>query len=260
LDYADQRYYASTMGRFLTVDSGIADLANPQSFNRYAYASNDPVNGFDPTGQYTVCVGSFVGSGGINDASSPCAIGYPVYFVSHLTVAEWDDMHGTPAERREWRVAGVLNPLQGAGIISSWNVNSAGTVEIYLDLCPLPACKGLSFGLKIVVAAGAVIALAKDLKEAYDENADQKDCEKLPWPGDPQDELNKAPENRTAPGPGWTWEGPADKGQWHHRGTGESLRPHPADKDHDAHWDYIGKRRPQTGWRKYEDGNCEKKE
>jgi RHS repeat-associated protein len=55
LDYADQRYYSSIMGRFLTPDpykagSGTGDPSNPQSWNRYAYASSDPVNFHDPHG------------------------------------------------------------------------------------------------------------------------------------------------------------------------------------------------------------------
>jgi RHS repeat-associated protein len=56
LDYADQRFYASTYGRFLTPDpsnstaTAPSDPSNPQSWNRFAYASSDPVNKNDPTG------------------------------------------------------------------------------------------------------------------------------------------------------------------------------------------------------------------
>ncbi len=50
-DYARQRYYASGMGRFLTPDpSGPGDPADPQSWNYYAYAVNNPVNLNDPEG------------------------------------------------------------------------------------------------------------------------------------------------------------------------------------------------------------------
>jgi RHS repeat-associated protein len=51
LDYADQRYYASTRGRFLEVDPGPHDPVNPQSWNRYSYAWNDPVNLVDRDGR-----------------------------------------------------------------------------------------------------------------------------------------------------------------------------------------------------------------
>jgi len=53
LYYYGYRYYASWLGRWLTPDpSGLAsvDRANPQSWNRYAYVMNNPVNANDPTG------------------------------------------------------------------------------------------------------------------------------------------------------------------------------------------------------------------
>jgi RHS repeat-associated protein len=56
LDYADQRYYASTFGRFMTADqyqatpTSPSDPNMPASWNRYAYVINDPVNLFDPHG------------------------------------------------------------------------------------------------------------------------------------------------------------------------------------------------------------------
>jgi RHS repeat-associated protein len=50
LDYAINRYYASGMGRFLSVDPGKNKITAPQSFNRYSYAGGDPVNGLDPKG------------------------------------------------------------------------------------------------------------------------------------------------------------------------------------------------------------------
>jgi RHS repeat-associated protein len=54
LDYADQRYYASTSGRFLTADpyEGSGRVEDPQSWNRYAYVEGDPVNRRDPSGLY----------------------------------------------------------------------------------------------------------------------------------------------------------------------------------------------------------------
>jgi len=59
LDYADQRFYASTYGRFLTPDPAGAGGASsgsssnsgdPVSWNRYAYTGGDPVNRVDPMG------------------------------------------------------------------------------------------------------------------------------------------------------------------------------------------------------------------
>ncbi len=52
-DYFGARYYASSMGRFMSPDpSGLvfASLANPQSLNLYAYVQNNPLSFTDPTG------------------------------------------------------------------------------------------------------------------------------------------------------------------------------------------------------------------
>src|SRR3984885_4862947 len=52
-DYADQRYYNGTIGRFWTPDpsgSGAAKSTNPISWNMYAYVNSDPVNKSDRTG------------------------------------------------------------------------------------------------------------------------------------------------------------------------------------------------------------------
>ena len=52
LDYAQNRYYSSNFGRFLSADPYVASAgpANPQSWNRFAYVENDPVNWLDSTG------------------------------------------------------------------------------------------------------------------------------------------------------------------------------------------------------------------
>jgi RHS repeat-associated protein len=49
-DYFDARYYASTMGRFMSPDWSAkaepvpyAKLGNPQSFNLYSYVYNNPL-------------------------------------------------------------------------------------------------------------------------------------------------------------------------------------------------------------------------
>jgi RHS repeat-associated protein len=49
---SDQRYYASTYGRFNTADPkrSSARLRNPGSWNRYAYSGGDPINHNDPRG------------------------------------------------------------------------------------------------------------------------------------------------------------------------------------------------------------------
>lgn len=59
-DYFGARYYASTMGRFLSPDeanlSAITHMDDPQSWNGYAYGRNNPLKYTDPDGNnYHVC-------------------------------------------------------------------------------------------------------------------------------------------------------------------------------------------------------------
>ncbi len=54
----DQRYYASSYGRFNTPDpyqalaNGASDPSTPQNWNKYAYVQGDPVNQTDRHGLY----------------------------------------------------------------------------------------------------------------------------------------------------------------------------------------------------------------
>ncbi|MGJ5817126.1 RHS repeat domain-containing protein [Paludibaculum fermentans] len=69
LDYGWNRYYAQHWGRFTTVDplKESANLDSPQSFNRYGYVGDDPINSSDPEGLLAVPVdddGSWNGTAG----------------------------------------------------------------------------------------------------------------------------------------------------------------------------------------------------
>jgi RHS repeat-associated protein len=50
-DYALARSYANSQGRFLAPDPLEGIVGDPQSWNRYAYVENDPINLSDPSGQ-----------------------------------------------------------------------------------------------------------------------------------------------------------------------------------------------------------------
>jgi RHS repeat-associated protein len=64
-DEAMMRRYAGKWHRFTQPDpyDGSYDLTNPQSFNRYAYVQNDPVNFIDPLGLDPEVVGGILGNG-----------------------------------------------------------------------------------------------------------------------------------------------------------------------------------------------------
>jgi RHS repeat-associated protein len=61
LDYFGERYYGSSMGRFMSADPVIITrerLANPQQLNLYAYVANNPLRYIDPTGAILVASGN----------------------------------------------------------------------------------------------------------------------------------------------------------------------------------------------------------
>jgi RHS repeat-associated protein len=85
LDYAWNRYYSPTMGRFTTADPGPFDYMKPERLNLYVYSGNNPVNLHDPNGRFWkelfgVIAGFFgggqrerepaLGSGGGNDQAA----------------------------------------------------------------------------------------------------------------------------------------------------------------------------------------------
>jgi RHS repeat-associated protein len=50
LDYMHARYYSPWVGRFLSVDRVLGELRSPQSWNRYAYVTGNPLSWVDPDG------------------------------------------------------------------------------------------------------------------------------------------------------------------------------------------------------------------
>ena len=52
LYFYNARYYDAGIGRFISADSIVPNLANPQSLNRYSYCYNNPLVYTDPTGHW----------------------------------------------------------------------------------------------------------------------------------------------------------------------------------------------------------------
>src|SRR5215467_10972517 len=75
LVYMGARYYDPVAGRFVSKDPVGFDEKNVQSFNRYAYANNNPYRFVDPTGQESV-------STMIDDAAAGCGVGSCAVYAS----------------------------------------------------------------------------------------------------------------------------------------------------------------------------------
>jgi uncharacterized protein RhaS with RHS repeats len=63
------RYYNPTLGRFISPDPVHYVEGNIHSFNRYAYANNNPMRYIDPDGRTPVHVGAFAIGFGIDVAA-----------------------------------------------------------------------------------------------------------------------------------------------------------------------------------------------
>jgi RHS repeat-associated protein len=90
LDYAVNRYYSSIIGRFLSPDpyragTGTGDLREPQSWNRYAYVGNDPVNFNDISGLNKVLVPTG-GDCSFDGESMACAASYGIVDTGGATI------------------------------------------------------------------------------------------------------------------------------------------------------------------------------
>ncbi len=83
-DYAMARYNVNRLGRFSSTDPLSGNINNPQSLNRYAYVTNDPINANDQSGMDATAVGTQPGNCTMDGITADCG------WVGHLcaTVGE----------------------------------------------------------------------------------------------------------------------------------------------------------------------------
>ncbi len=66
LDYADQRFYNSVYGRFMSPDRKGGNGLSPGSLNKYSYVGGDPINRNDPSGLCAVMLSGITMGPGTN--------------------------------------------------------------------------------------------------------------------------------------------------------------------------------------------------
>jgi len=131
LIYMNARYYAPTLGRFLSADTLVPDPANPQSLNRYSYGLGNPLRFSDPSG-HCGAEGNIIDSWNW-DASKQTYV--PTY---SNTYQQCIDIRDQLQELYGWTVAGKwyladVQKLQGAGqAVEGWfrNGGSLNSQEV----------------------------------------------------------------------------------------------------------------------------------
>jgi len=124
LDYADQRNYASTFGRFMSADTAAPDPPTPISFNRYSYTNDDAVNFYDPEGRLAKMPTDGVGSLGvtIDLGSGPLFLPYTIGPII------------TPFDRAYDQAVATMDDLVQQGLINSWSFVDGNVNQVQISL------------------------------------------------------------------------------------------------------------------------------
>ncbi|MCK5581374.1 MAG: VCBS repeat-containing protein [Candidatus Omnitrophica bacterium] len=166
LYYYGARYYDPSLGRFITADTIVPNPSNSQTFNRYSYCHNNPVNFVDPTGHFAwfipmivaavkgAIVGAAIGAGSaaimggdIGQGALFGAIGGAAFagvssaFTSFAKFA----MFGTTNVSLIGNAANMTNI--GAGVIGGAGAGAAGAAFLGSDISNGAGIGALSGGL-----------------------------------------------------------------------------------------------------------------
>jgi RHS repeat-associated protein len=135
LSYFGARHYQNQTGRFSAPDPLLdieGSIANPQRWNRYAYALNSPLRYIDPDGRYT-CTGSEADCSAVRDYVDGirlAAQGHAEGSIGRVTLERIVGFFGEYGARNgvEIRVGSLSRAL------AATSVDSRGNVDIVFDL------------------------------------------------------------------------------------------------------------------------------
>jgi RHS repeat-associated protein len=115
LVYMQQRYYDPVAGRFLSIDPVTTDADTGGSFNRYAYAENNPYKYVDPDGRSVIAAaytgGAVLVIGAYKYATDPAARAV----INRIVQAVANKISGTPAASSSEGKKDTLQPGEHAG-------------------------------------------------------------------------------------------------------------------------------------------------
>ena len=128
MEYLRARYYDQNTGRFNRLDPFDGNNEDPQSLHKYAYAHCDPVNGVDPSGEFTLL--SLLTSFSIQAIVFRMVVGGLLGAIDGMLN---DD--GSALEGALWgagfSVVGPLIPWQIGVGLATWGLLDAGLSEDY---------------------------------------------------------------------------------------------------------------------------------
>ena len=143
LNYAMNRHYSNTLGRFLSVDptNRSMDPQEPQSWNRYVYVGNDPVNLNDPDGMDNGDAGCVINGityglcpfGG--SAQAPTGWQSAKDFIALFVVVATQMISGMPGDSK---CEGDINALGAMSAVTPGadDVDDFDLIEAILDMNP----------------------------------------------------------------------------------------------------------------------------
>ena len=223
LYYYRNRYYAQTLGRFLTQDTALASPTSPKTWHRYSYADNNPINRLDPLGLRAEAASEPSRMQILDDINRGGMIIHPI-------------PPQTPQPQGDKIPEQIIWP-QGDPIPEHTPMPQGD---------PIPEPENLPQGDPVPDRGW------------WDQGYYSAESGEQEGPKDPP----PIPEDfGTPPGPEWPWKGDgpqgSEKGSYHNEGTDEYLHPDPNNSEHGPHWDYRDK--DGNEWRRYPDGTWERK-
>ena len=223
LYYLQSRYYDPAIGRFISADGQLNGgiLGN----NLYSYCENDPVNYYDPNGEFAVSaiiIGAIIGA----------AIGFGA--TAYVDYADDGRIFNGSVSTEGYVVNTIVGGVVGAftgGIGSStftFSIPSLALLETTIGTLELVVVGTTTITVNGLLVVGAGLAGIGVVLSQWEPGS---------WPGD---------DPTQPPGDGFVWRGPGEvgsnRGEWYNPQTGDQLHPdlnHPLPKG--PHWGWRNK-------------------